>query len=64
VARLAEYGLDSTVGSGPFLDCAVIDRRVSWYGSIKYLGFNTEEDNAMRMENPSIASDLIDAVLG
>ena len=40
--------------------CAVIDKKLIWYGSINYLGRNSAEDNAMRFEDASLASDLLD----
>lgn len=42
--------------------CAVIDKRLIWYGSINYLGKNSSDDNAMRFEDLSLASDLLDIV--
>ena len=42
--------------------CAIIDKKLIWYGSINYLGRNTLNDNAMRFEEPGIASELLDVV--
>lgn len=42
--------------------CAIIDKKLIWYGSINYLGRNTLNDNAMRFEDPNIASELLDLV--
>ena len=51
-----------TLISSPDLSCrcAVIDKKLIWYGSINYLGRNSAEDNAMRFEDASLASDLLD----
>lgn len=42
--------------------CAIIDRKLIWYGSINYLGRNALDDNAMRFEDPSLAADLLNIV--
>ena len=38
---------------------AVIDQRIVWYGSINLLSFGNSEENIMRLDNLSIANELI-----
>ena len=43
---------------------AVIDRTILWYGNINFTGFNNAEDNVMRMNEPSIASEMLGYLVG
>lgn len=38
---------------------AVVDQRISWYGSINLLSFGSSEESIMRLESPNIANELI-----
>ncbi len=38
---------------------AVIDQKVSWYGSINLLSFGGAEESIMRLESSNIANELI-----
>lgn len=42
------------------LQAAVIDKSLVWYGSVNYLGYNAEDDNAMRIAESSIAEEIIE----
>ena len=50
-----------TIVSSPSLSfrCALIDKKLIWYGSINFLGKNSVEDNAMRF---ALAADLLDII--
>ena len=37
---------------------AIIDEKVLWYGNINFLGFTESEECAMRIVNPTIASEI------
>jgi superfamily II DNA or RNA helicase len=41
---------------------AVIDQRITWYGSINLLSFGRAEESIMRLESPNIANELIKSV--
>ena len=61
-SSLAETG--ATIISVPTLSCrcAIIDKKLIWYGSINYFGKNSIEDNAMRFEDASLAAELLNIV--
>ncbi len=41
----------------------VIDQKLCWYGSINYLAFSKETDNAIRIENGEIAGMMLDTIV-
>lgn len=41
------------------LHAAIIDKAIVWYGSVNYLGYNTEDDNAIRIADSFIAEEVI-----
>ena len=41
------------------MQCAIIDRKILWYGDINYLGINTKHHYSMRLADPSIAEQVI-----
>lgn len=57
--RLSNKGIRVNVKEKLSLHAAVIDKAVSWYGSVNYLGYNTEEDNAIRVADASLAEEMI-----
>lgn len=38
---------------------AIIDKFCIWYGSVNYLGYNTEDDSAIKLSDSSIAEEMI-----
>ncbi len=38
---------------------AVLDRKTVWYGSINLLSYGSAQESVMRIESPSIASELV-----
>lgn len=38
---------------------AVLDRSILWYGNVNFTGANNPDDNVMRIESPSIASEML-----
>ncbi len=42
--------------------CAVVDGRITWHGSICFLGPSTDEDSALRYVNADLAGELMEAV--
>ena len=47
--RLKETGVSISVNDSLAIDVAVIDKSLIWYGSVNYLGYNTDENNAIRI---------------
>jgi phosphatidylserine/phosphatidylglycerophosphate/cardiolipin synthase-like enzyme len=41
---------------------AVVDQKVSWYGSINLLSFGSAEESIMRLESANIANELIRSI--
>lgn len=43
------------------IDVAIIDRALIWYGSVNYLGYNTDESNAIRIYDVTLAENILEA---
>ena len=52
-------GIQANVKEKLSLHASVIDKCVVWYGSVNYLGYNAEDDHAMRIMESSIAEEVI-----
>jgi hypothetical protein len=48
--------------SDTLLYCAIIDKSTTWYGSINYLGYNSAEQNAIKITNNHVAIDIIASI--
>jgi hypothetical protein len=59
---VATRGVEVVIKPTQTCRCAIIDKKLIWYGSINYLGRNSLNDNAMRFEEPNIASELLEVV--
>ena len=60
--ELREYGIEVQHYESLSVQCAIIDKSTVWYGSINFFGYNTEENNVMRVADSSIANDLLDII--
>ena len=40
--------------------CAIIDKTIAWYGDINFLGYNTDDNHALRITSTDIAHSLLD----
>ena len=58
--RLKETGLSIRVNDSLAIDVAIIDKTLIWYGSINYLGYNTDENDAIRIYNSILAENIIE----
>ena len=47
--RIKSTGASIRVNDSLAIDTAIIDKSLIWYGSINYLGYNTDENNAIRI---------------
>lgn len=53
-------GIDIVHNNNLTIQCAIIDKSIVWYGNINFFGYNADEDNIMRLQNVSIADELLD----
>lgn len=59
---LRENGIEVQCDENLSVQCTIIDKTTVWYGSINIFGYNTEENNVMRIADPSIAHELLDII--
>lgn len=64
VQKLKESGIRVDTVSGMSLCCALIDESLVWYGGINYLTGAKPEDTALRLENPTLAGELLELFAG
>lgn len=60
--ELKEYGIEVLRNKEISIQCAVIDKSIIWYGNINFFGYNTEDNNVMRINDSSIANELLNIV--
>ena len=56
---LADAGIDVLHRGDLSVQCAIIDKSVVWYGNINFFGYNTEDNNVMRIHDSTIACELL-----
>ena len=47
--RLRKIGVSIKINDALAIDVAIFDKSLIWYGSVNYLGYNTDENNAIRI---------------
>ena len=57
--RLKETGASIRVNDSLAIDVAIIDKSLIWYGSINYLGYNTDDNNAIRIYDSTLAENVL-----
>ncbi|MDD6103117.1 MAG: hypothetical protein PUB73_00655 [Bacteroidales bacterium] len=62
--ELVAYGIDVQYDETLSVQCAIIDKSKVWYGSINFFGYNTEENNVIRIADSFIANELLDVIYG
>lgn len=62
--ELVAYGIEVQCDETLSVQCAIIDKSKVWYGSINFFGYNTEENNVIRITDSFIANELLDIVCG
>ena len=60
--ELKTYGFEVYCNPLLSIHCAILDKSLVWYGNINFFSYNTEENNAMRISDPSIATDLLNVI--
>ena len=59
VKKLSDSGLIVIFNNDIHQKFAVLDDEIIWYGSLSLLGYHSEEDTIMRLENSEIANELL-----
>lgn len=60
--ELQEYGIELLCDEELSVQCAIIDKSIVWYGDINFFGYNTGDNNVMRIKDSSIANELLNIV--
>jgi len=59
---LHNNGVKVVIKENLSIQATIIDKAVVWYGSVNYLGYNTEEEHAIKLSNPNLAAEIIDVL--
>ena len=59
---LINSGIEVLCNQSLSIQCAVIDKSIVWYGNIDFFGYNKEDNNAMRIEDLTIANELLNVI--
>lgn len=62
--ELRENGIEVQCDENLSVQCAIIDKTTVWYGSSNFFGYNTEENNVIRIADSYIANELLDIICG
>jgi len=60
--ELQKYGIEVLCDENQSGQCAIIDKSTVWYGNINFFGYNTEDNNVMRINDSSVANELLNIV--
>ena len=58
--QLKGTGVSIKINDSLAIDVAIIDKSLIWYGSINYLGYNTDENNAIRIYDSVLAKNVLE----
>lgn len=61
--KLKAYGINVLCHDELSVQCAIIDKSIVWYGNINFFGYNSEENNIMRINDSAIANKLLNIVI-
>ena len=59
---LINSGIEVLCNQSLSIQCVVIDKSIVWYGNIDFFGYNKEDNNAMRIEDLTIANELLNVI--
>ncbi len=59
---LQAMGIEIIHRSDSKMNCAVIDKRIGWYGSVNFIGRSLPATNVIRMQSTDFANALLDAL--
>ena len=60
--RLRKIGVSIKINDALAIDVAIIDKSLVWYGCVNYLGYNTDENNAIRIYNWALAENVLEVL--
>ena len=60
--QLKGIGASIRVNDSLAIDVAIIDKSLIWYGSINYLGYNTDENNAICIYDSALAENVLEVL--
>lgn len=60
--KLKETGIRTKVIDSLSMDVVIIDKSLIWYGSVNYLGYNTDENNAIRICDSKVAVQILEVL--
>lgn len=60
--RLKGTGVSISINDLLVIDVAIIDKSLIWYGSVNYLGYNTDENNAIRIYDLALAENVLEVL--
>lgn len=60
IEKLKQFGVNVLYKSDFKIKAAVFDQETVWYGSVSFLGYGGHDDSVIRIENESIAGNIID----
>ena len=60
--QLKGIGASIRVNDSLAIDVAIIDKSLIWNGSINYLGYNTDENNAIRIYDSALAENVLEVL--
>ena len=60
--HLKGTGANIRVNDSLAIDVAIIDKSLIWYGSVNYLGYNTDENNAIRIYDSTLTENILDVL--
>ena len=60
--HLKGTGANIRVNDSLAIDVAIIDKSLIWYGNVNYLGYNTDENNAIRIYDSALAVNVLEVL--
>jgi hypothetical protein len=63
IHRITTHGLRVKIVMNLSICGAIIDKSIVWYGDINPLGYNTEENNILKMQDSKLANELLNVLL-
>jgi len=61
-SELQLSGINVIHKPGVNMNCAVIDKRIGWYGNVNFIGHSIADSNAIRMESQDFTTALLEAL--
>lgn len=62
--HLSCLGLQVSLKTSLSLCTVIIDKKTVWYGSVNVLGYSSEEDNLLKIQDAKLATELLNVLFG